>query len=292
VAANRGTAIKVLTIAFLLASQNLAYAGSDRLTLSSDMPRPYCFSHICSFKSGGMWSVGGMGSILYTSPTGKQYRRTITAADLLGIYFVNTTTGWIVGTNGTILVSTNSGKDWFSQFSNTEEDLKSISCVDENHCWIVGTSGIILRTEDGGRNWRQSNAPGGVSLNAVSFVTPEIGWAVGSEGIIIHTRNGGETWNVSKAILTLFPNTDFATESSWYGVKFINEKIGWVAGSRGVAKTVDGGKTWRTFDLDDSFIGIVTQDGNEVWAVSRYGCNYHTQNSGKTWNKCEEAKRE
>jgi photosystem II stability/assembly factor-like uncharacterized protein len=281
----RCTKVIILSIAFLICSQNLAYANSDHLVLSNDMPRPFCLSRVCSFASGELWSVGGGGHITYISSKGERQERIITATDLEAIYFVNTT-GWIVGTNGTIMVSTNNGKDWSRQISDTEEDLKSISCVDENHCWIVGTKGIVLRSSDGGHKWQKIRTPVSEGLHAISFITPKIGWAVGAKGLVIATKDGGISWNISHRALTLFPETDFATPGSWYGVKFVSQQIGWVAGSRGVAKTSDAGKTWHTFDLDNSFIGIVTQDGKEVWAIGRYGNNYHTQNSGKTWDKC------
>jgi len=70
-------------------------------------------------------------------------------------------------------------------------------------------------------------------------------------------------------------------------VKFINDRIGWVAGGYGIARTEDGGKTWQISKFEfQYFIGIVSDGKNKVWAIEEDGTNYGSSDQGRTWKKC------
>jgi photosystem II stability/assembly factor-like uncharacterized protein len=67
-------------------------------------------------------------------------------------------------------------------------------------------------------------------------------------------------------------------------VKFLNREVGWVAGTGGIARTVNGGQTWEVKEIEDgSFIGLVASDPNTIWAIDSDGTNYLTKNGGITW---------
>jgi len=67
--------------------------------------------------------------------------------------FAQATTGWAVGQNGTILKTTNSGTNWITQSSGTNDDLYSVYFNNTNTGFIVGENGTILRTTNGGSNY-------------------------------------------------------------------------------------------------------------------------------------------
>ena len=72
------------------------------------------------------------------------------------IFFLNTSHGWAVGENGTILHTSNGGETWMPQTSGTEETLRSVGFADEMNGWAVGGDfgvGAILHTTDGGKTW-------------------------------------------------------------------------------------------------------------------------------------------
>ncbi|MCW8961436.1 MAG: YCF48-related protein, partial [Ignavibacteriaceae bacterium] len=69
------------------------------------------------------------------------------------IYFVDSNTGWTVGTGGTILKTTNGGNSWETQNSGTEEYLLSTFFINANTGWVVGSNGLILKTTNSGDNW-------------------------------------------------------------------------------------------------------------------------------------------
>ncbi len=72
---------------------------------------------------------------------------------LFSVHFVNASTGWIVGSNGTILFTQNSGKTWDRQITDQVYDLLSVYFIDESTGWIAGSHGKILKTSNGGINW-------------------------------------------------------------------------------------------------------------------------------------------
>ena len=69
---------------------------------------------------------------------------------LNSVHFINEQTGWIVGSNGTILNTRNGGETWELQPSGTTNDLFSVHFTDALNGWAVGENGTILHTSTGG----------------------------------------------------------------------------------------------------------------------------------------------
>ena len=156
---------------------------------------------------------------------------------------------WVVGDDGIILSSNNSGSSWEAQASNTEEHLNDIFFVNDTLGWIVGDSSTILHTVDGGDSWSKQNAPVSyyegtsypppsyiptpvkvpIHLNSVSFVDDQIGYAVGStndgSATIIHTTDGGDNWQLLEDHFNVG-----ATLNTTY---FSGLGSGWVGGQNG-----------------------------------------------------------
>ena len=76
-----------------------------------------------------------------------------TYTGLNDIFFINSTTGWVVGDNGTILYTTNGGETWTPQTSNTTYSLNSVYFIDADTGWVAGYQGVIINTTDGGATW-------------------------------------------------------------------------------------------------------------------------------------------
>ncbi len=86
-------------------------------------------------------------------------------------------TGWVVGSNGTILKTTNGGNWWSVQQSNLSVELDSVYFIDSLNGWVCGPDGNILKTTNGGENWIQK--PSGVfeNINSIFFVSQSDGFA-------------------------------------------------------------------------------------------------------------------
>ncbi len=95
--------------------------------------------------------------------------------DFNDVYFVDAKNGWIIGEAGTIIHTSDGGKNWEAQDSGTDVDLNKIQFTDEKNGWIVGNKGYLLHTIDAGRNWRKQVITDG-RLTGLHFPDRYRGW--------------------------------------------------------------------------------------------------------------------
>jgi hypothetical protein len=79
--------------------------------------------------------------------------------DLFDVSFPTAGEGWACGRWGAVIHTTDGGRTWARQDSNTDYTLSSISFVDAKNGWAVGDRGTILHTRDGGATWQQQPPP-------------------------------------------------------------------------------------------------------------------------------------
>ena len=145
---------------------------------------------------GPLWNKGGDRGLYMTKDGGKTWTQQTSPVDypLLGVCFVNSKRGWIVGYQGVILMTEDSGKTWERQQSQADIPLMDVCFVSENEGWVVGGNGTILHTLDAGEHWEHQEGQPVSFLWRVLFKNRKKGWTVGSEGAILYTENGGQTW--------------------------------------------------------------------------------------------------
>ena len=162
-----------------------------------------------------------------------------TTQTLLDVAFVDTKNGWAVGSNGTVLHTSDGGLAWEAQDSGTRLKLNSVTFASATQGWAVGELGFIIHTSDGGRSWAVQGDDVALQRNlvGVAFVDDRNGWAFTERGsTILSTRDGGQNW--SRDFLS---NTTVRRAGS-----FLDGQRGWIAFSTGgVFRTVDGGETWE-----------------------------------------------
>lgn len=88
-----------------------------------------------------------------------------TSVDLCGGAFVNASTGWAVGENGTILKTTTGGAVWTPQANGTTETLADVTFASTTNGWVA-SNGKVLATVigqavPGTRYWVATCAPYG-----------------------------------------------------------------------------------------------------------------------------------
>ena len=121
----------------------------------------------------------------------------------------------IVGANGAIIGSRNSGETWYPIASNVTTTLRHVFFIQGpqsinftyKHGWIVGDKGVILRSTDWGATWIRKESGTEVRLNRVAFVedpaTQDLrGWVFGEGGTILSSSDGGETWTQKSNVPT------------------------------------------------------------------------------------------
>ena len=231
--------------------------------------------------------------------------------------------GWIIGTKGVILNSTDGGLTWtFSKWDSY--DLHSIHMVNEKKGFISSTDSTILMTEDGGKTWEAREWEGVTAdFNAINFYK-NFGIITGTRGTVLITEDGGKTWNArqideakrkdkyvnlnnaffisAKNIwingnegMNLYSGDGGNTwkvkkfkEFDYYASYFFDQKSGFIAGSKGtMIFTEDGGDNWKVQELETYKINKFIQKNKKIWALGDTGLIHFSIDQGKTWKGIE-----
>lgn len=234
------------------------------------------------------WAAGRWGGILHTADGGQTWEKQETGVDytLSSVSFVDGRNGWVVGDSGTILHTSNGGKTWEKQKSPVPYFLMGVQFVTKDEGWIVTERTNILHTSDGGKTWNLQFQDQDFILKAVSFCDARTGWAVGEYGYVYHTADGGRTWVHQAGEFGFSEETgDVVGGSYLFDVAAVNPKTAWVVGIDGyVAKTMDGGKTWRkqTTGVPKTHLFGVTAGEKDV-LIAGDATLLRTADGGATW---------
>lgn len=109
------------------------------------------------------------------------------------IHFIGDT-GWIVGGGGTILRTTDHGRNWTVMNPNrtiTSVELLGLAFPAPDKLWAVGSNGVIIHTKDGGVSWQVQPSKTTRRLERVSFIDAFRGWAAAHLGFVTRTGSGG-----------------------------------------------------------------------------------------------------
>lgn len=191
-----------------------------------------------------------------------------------------------VGDGGTILKTSNSGTEWTKVNSQVNTSFRGIYFINKDNGWIVGGY-QILKSNDGGTTWDfQRNYEFGENITSVYFINQYIGWACGGlseglgKGLILKTTDGGMNWK--RMVIAEESNSEGIHFSS---IKFINDKVGWVVGSKSIYKSTDGGETWLAQianPIPESLFSIDLLNENEGIIVGNNESILKTVNGGGT----------
>jgi photosystem II stability/assembly factor-like uncharacterized protein len=150
------------------------------------------------------WVVGVNGTIIHTSTGGRgtgnrrgwmpQLSKGVTdrAVPLYGVYFPDDDKkGWIVGKQGTILRTSDSGQTWGSSAAASAggKSLYDVFFTNAADGWCVGSGGKLLHSPDG-RTWDEVKTETTKDITkplwGVAFIDSSEGWVVGDAGVILH----------------------------------------------------------------------------------------------------------
>jgi photosystem II stability/assembly factor-like uncharacterized protein/beta-lactamase superfamily II metal-dependent hydrolase len=197
---------------------------------------------------------------------------------LNGVAFPDTTRGWVVANDGTVLAS---GASWTAQSSGTSTHLDGVSFANASDGWAVGASGTLLATANGGTTWSVQGSGTSHRLSAVTFVDASHGWAVGTDnsgGVMLATKDGGVHWRVAS----------WRPPGGLSALVFLNVSHGWVVGARGtILATKDGGARWKRqrSGTRSSLSGVHFVDARHGWAVGARGTILATKDGGAQWKR-------
>ena len=161
----------------------------------------------------------------------------------------------------------------------------------------VGGPAALMESFDGGRNWtsRDMSSLTGMILD-IKFVTRNVGFIAGataaderrSHAQVLKTSDGGRTWRTVYRSQRPMENTwklAFPTTATGY-VTVLSYDPDPANVRRYVAKTTDGGETWREVLVakDKALIeyGVAFMDARRGW-VGGDPTGYETSDGGATW---------
>lgn len=302
----------------------VAVVGNERRTdvgqlgLIVDQPSPVFRSVDFVSKDEG-WMLAG-GGLLYTANGGQAWNE-IARVNGTALDFIDETHGWIVGTSGSILVTTDGGRTWAEQQSGVKIHLSDIFAASRREAWAVGSGeGVshvityplptaVLHTTDGGATWRRIEVPPFTWFQDILFIGDE-GWMLGStcevvrhassgascstasRTVLLRSSNGGHDWKLLEPRLPDKPRA----------FDFVDEAHGWLAAecehegpdcSPGLFRTADGGETWWRAGPTGyrAIAGLDFRDERHGWVTAWKACDegpcplelLRTEDGGNEW---------
>jgi photosystem II stability/assembly factor-like uncharacterized protein len=165
----------------------------------------------------------------------------------------------------------------------------------------VGGPAHLMRSLDGGKTWKTKDMSAHTAaILDIKFFDDKTGFIMGASSAdvettrarILKTTDGGETWK------TVY-ESNRPYEITWKG-SFPTRDVGYVTvqsynpdktvSQRVVAKTTDGGNTWRELplvnDFDEREFGVAFASPQVGWVGTLKG-GYHTTDGGATWTFVE-----
>jgi photosystem II stability/assembly factor-like uncharacterized protein len=285
--------LKILIIAFL------GLIGTPAFSIANDTPGKWvqvnpsltsqllCCSYFVSPAIG--WAGGRNGCIVHTEDSGNtwQIQKTPRNCWINSIYFHDENTGWAVGVHGS-LYTTNGGREWVQRNIGIDSMTSGnkIIFINKNIGWLASSSNntrYLSSTKDGGKTWDDcwAQAMTDPTFNDILFVNDSLGF-ICAEDYLARTSDGGKKWikSDSSSIIDISP---------FYKLQMIDTLTGYCLGWFGVAKTIDGGKTWSKVLLNwrgPRFEAMYFSCADTGFAVfgSAPMYLYRTNDGGATWN--------
>jgi len=93
--------------------------------------------------------------------------------------FSDSLNGWVCGSSGIILYTSDGGINWSKQKSEINSNLRKIRFADLENGWAVGDSGKILHTTNGGLNWNLQNSTASLKLTMLNVIDANTAYSAG-----------------------------------------------------------------------------------------------------------------
>src|SRR5436190_15977061 len=105
----------------------------------------------------------------------------------LDLDVINSGQIWVVGSDGTLLRTTDDGVTWHAHHLPSKYQnlwLASVRFVTSTRGWVAGNDGAVFSTNDGGRTWKLESVGMSEFLRGLASTSHSL-FAVGNNGIIL-----------------------------------------------------------------------------------------------------------
>jgi photosystem II stability/assembly factor-like uncharacterized protein len=213
------------------------------------------------------------------------------------IFFINSEIGFVVGYNGAIYKTTNSGESWKKLNSGTTLHLFSVFFLDENIGFVAGEGmngcldsdcnkgSVLLKTTNGGNTWSKMFFYYYTDINCLKFVNELKGLAIiqthdipgARDYNMAQTTDGGNNWEFIN--LAIKPT---------YDQYFYVNNIVYIPGeNQKIYKSKDFGDSWETITTPVPVSDIVRNlyfYNENIGYIDGGTCIYKTTNGGIQWD--------
>ena len=198
---------------------------------------------------------------------------------LNGIYFVDATTGYAVGSNQLILRTTDGGATWQPRPATGGPgglNLTSMRCGSATTCVATTESGNeLLRTTDGGEN-AAAVTPSTQKIFGAAFASPTRVVAGGFGGAIVVSDDAAQN----------FTNIGDKLTGNYSGLKSAGGTTAFAFGESGaLARSTNGGETWASIaaPTDEDLVDVTFPTAETGFALDASGQLRRTDNGGASW---------
>lgn len=243
--------LTILFVALLLQTLSIAQPSWTRIT---PLPQENHIHSLIRIPGTERMITAGSGStVMYSDDAGDSWELVLNPAGLGNnfscerIYFIDDSTGFIAGSNYTILKTTNLGIEWSIVHTEpSNHSLSDIYFLSHDTGFAVGENGMLLKTTDSGKTWQQVQLNTQGYFNRIVFADELSGFIITySNTEWIKTTDGGETWASE-----VFPPS--LLQRYIHDMIFVNDSTGFVFQNNGsssnlkgfIFRTTDGGQTW------------------------------------------------
>jgi photosystem II stability/assembly factor-like uncharacterized protein len=147
-----------------------------------------------------VWAVGHDAAIIHSKDAGETWELQFYDAErevpFLSAYFVNETTGYVVGAYGTIFSTTDSGNTWDESLVDEDLDyhLNDITADADGNLYIAAEAGYFFRSFDQGESWEAIELPYNGSMFGVVTLSDQV-VLFGLRGNIQVSQDQGDNWD-------------------------------------------------------------------------------------------------
>ncbi len=170
-------------------------------------------------------------------------------ADLSDVFFLNSNLGWAVGSQGTILRTTNGGKEWLIAAQIDQVVATNQQSLDEKLRAMRG--GSQNRSRGGLGMIAEPFKPYTCRFESIHFVDEMHGWVAGgydvpyldrSRAVILKTSDGGMTWRaVEGLVIPRIQKIHFDQQGNGYALGEMGNLF-----RTGIYFSSNGGETWSS----------------------------------------------
>ncbi len=195
---------------------------------------------------------------------------------LWSVDFVNNLTGYVAGSGGLILKTTNGGESWTSHYENGFHNFIGIDFINPLTGWATGHFGAIYKTTNGSQSWVQQTSPTVANLFFVQFINENTGY-ISSDAGVLKTTNSGLLWSYS-----------FESNHPVYSTYHLNENTGFLGNNLGEQyKTYNGGVNWSLAQTipGNGSVAYYFVNSQSGWSVGYNNQIIKTTNGGTSWQR-------